>query len=205
MMNSSDPWDGLAASWKEAGNTAPTGDLARTVESRQRRGTQRLWLIAGLETLIVAGIVVFTATTLLRGPNTFEIVYLIALWVVLVVALGFAIENRRGLWRPDGESTADYLSLCEERARRKLRTAHFVLQLVLVQTIFVLALAGWKAMRAGGVSGLLADAALLGAAVTAYTGWALWFRGRARRELVWVADLRRAIANAENGLASEDL
>ncbi len=205
MTDGTDPWDALSANWQGNEDTGPTGDVARVVESRQRRGTLRLWLVAALEVLIVGAVVVLTATTLRRGPNTIEIVHLIAVWVVLVVALRFAIKNRRGLWRPNGESTIDYLSLCEERARRKLRTARFVLQLVLAQTVMVLALLAWKAGRTGGLSSLFSDTALAAVVLAGYIGWAVWFRSRAQGELAWATDLRRSIADAKPGSAGKDL
>lgn len=193
MNDRTDSWDALSARWQTSSDNAPAADLGQLIAVRQRRGTLRLWAVAALEFLVVVGIVAFTVSRLRDGATPLECVHLVSVWVVVAVTVAFAIRNRRGLWRPSSESTVEYLSLCELRAKRKLRTARFVLQLISVQATWIFGLLVWNALQRPDSSRLLAEAGLLVAVLIVYVSWALWFRHRAHRELESTRLLRHAL------------
>ena len=60
------------------------------------------------------------------------------LWFT-AMAVQFSSANRRGLWRPGGESTRDYVELALERVRRREASVRFAWLLYALQVAFLVA------------------------------------------------------------------
>ena len=169
--------DPLTAIWRSG--SSPAGfdlDDLRSEVVRRRRNMVRV--VAG-EVLLTVGLIAWTVAVLLAdGPTSSRtVVWLAAAWLTWTVVTGFALWNRWGVWKAATESTRTYLTLLEEQALRRVRSAGFVLGFVAV------AAAGAVALGHTGITGL----ALLGL----YAAWATWYRHRARREL---EEIRRTAA-----------
>lgn len=164
-----DPVDPLKAIWAGEQPPARVGveDL-RVEAARQRRGM--LLVVAG-EVVVTVGLIALSLVLVASdGPISPGTVTLLAtLWLTWLVAAGFAMWNRWGMWKPAAETARSYLALLEERARRRGRVANFVLGLISVHLVVVLIL--------GEVRGI-------GLAVVAlYAAWAVWYRRKAHCEL----------------------
>jgi hypothetical protein len=136
-------------------------------------------LVVAGEVLLTAGLIAWTVSVLLSdGPTSSRtVLWLAAAWLTWTVVTGFATWNRWGSWEASTESTRAYLALSEERARRRVRSAGFVL--------------GFAALVAA-VALVLGYADLTGLALLGlYAAWAIWYRQRARREL---EEIRRTAA-----------
>jgi len=194
MTREHDAWEDLAEDWARSADPVP-GNAQRLLVRRLRRATTRLWATVALEITIVAAVAGWTAylwpdLTGIRGQ-----VALAGAWVVVVVAVSFSFLNRRGIWWPAGNTTAAYLELCEERARRKLRTARFVATFVVVLLTLCMASLWLLEWRHGSLAAATRDLATLLVLAAVYLAWSWWFRGRARAELELVRGLRDDLRN----------
>jgi Kef-type K+ transport system membrane component KefB len=194
-----DEWADLAAEWQRTPHDRArlVAELARKV----RRHRRRMLAVLACEVLITL-LALGASVQLVRAGDSRALVAATWCWLLVTVSWAFALWNRRGTWRPVAEHTRAYLELSFERCRRQLRAVRFVLAMVLVQ--FPL-LALWVAARAsaapGGAHGrraLLANGFLL-LLLAGYLGWAIWFRGRTRREIKWLEQACRRLENADVG------
>lgn len=190
MTDRNETWDRLSETWRQDRAPAGASDLAGLVRAREARARWRMWGVIAMEVVVVAMVVVFTATTIARGLDPFDYVHLAAAWATVVAALTFTVRNRRGIWRPAADTTLAFLATAEERARRKLRTARFAIQLTAAQSALVVVLILVRLGRVGHPEQVLGDVLFLLGVVAVYVGWALWFRRRAIRELDEVRALR---------------
>ena len=194
MTSNQDAWSRLSEQWQGEVD-APGEAIAAQVAASHRRATRRLWGVVLIEFLVVLAVATWTAALLWRGPRPGDAAFLGFSWFVVAVAVAFSWWNRRGIWHPTGVSTADYLALCEARATRKLRTARFVVLFVLA--LATVTLLGAILRPSQTVDALLGQAAVLATLVSGYLAWAIWFRGRARREQRWVQTLREQLHAAD--------
>jgi len=161
--------DPLTAIWRS--EPSPAGVDLDDLRSEAARRRRKMVLVVVGEVLLTAGLIAWTVAVLLSdGPTSSRtVLWLAAAWLTWTVVAGFATWNRWGSWAATTESTRAYLALSEERARRRMRSAGFVLGLAAVVAAVALAL-GYD-----GLTGLV----LLGL----YAAWAIWYRHRARRDL----------------------
>jgi len=119
-------------SWQQQTAPAAGDDLTRLV-ARGTRHMRRSVLISGLVTVVVGGIFSLPAT---RPPSPDAWVLTVAVWAFLAAAWGFVLWNNAAVWRPASETTAAFLDLSIQRARRAIRSALFGVALYLAEVAF---------------------------------------------------------------------
>jgi Kef-type K+ transport system membrane component KefB len=175
--NRADGWDELRTLWRQAEGPVPpsAGAVRRLVRRRQ-------WRLAATlcgEVVVTGFLVVATVWRIGLGLDAFWWTWLVLVWASWMAAVGFALWNRRGVWRCAERSTRAFLRLLVERSRRHRRTARFVLLFVAVQGLAVAVLLAWAGLRGDVRQGAWS----LSAAVCGlYVLWALWYGRWARRE-----------------------
>jgi len=184
-------WRGLEA--REAGE-ADYGALMTWVRQWRARHRRRLLWITAAEvgiTLLMAGAVLWV---LLRWREPVSIAFAAAAVVHAMIVWAFTLWNRRGLWRPLGETTRDYLSTALLWSRRQMQAAGFTAVLVSVEMVVVLLWAGLASPAARPVTPWSGFGWVGPAAITVVAlGWALWYRNRARVRLTALERLRRSL------------
>ena len=185
-----DDWDRLSAEWRAQPRMGdePAGDVARRLRERVRRHTRLQWLILAGEIALTI-VFVLVVRSLLAAPGGRGLVPAVAIVAMIVLVWSFALWNRRGSWRPLGESTAEYIRLSRVRARAGRRTVRFT------RVVLVLALAGyvpWFAVRLR--DGALVSAewwrwTLLAATYAVYLGWCSWYGRRLDREIEMLREI----------------
>ncbi|NKB86962.1 MAG: hypothetical protein GKS06_01905 [Acidobacteria bacterium] len=194
MNERMDSWDSLAERWR-SGSDAPALDLQKRVRAAHLWSNARLWGVVALEVFIVLTFVAWTINQL-QGPlSNADVSHLLFAWVTVLVSLVFAIRNRRGIWTASGETTADFLALCERRAERKLQTARFVARFTVALWVASVALSTWEAWYCEAWPFLPGSVAFFTLFLAIYLRWAGWFRRRAGRELVGVQKLRAELVD----------
>lgn len=130
------------SAWRAAwtADEGPLPDAARMVARGRARMMRRMTIeaIVGIVWVGLAGVLAVTrprpAILLLAG----------GIIVLVIVAMGFAIWNSRGAWRPLGASVHDFIELGIERCRRDLRAVRFGLWVSVVELILLLAWVAWN-------------------------------------------------------------
>lgn len=120
------------SSWQQQAAPAAGDDLARLV-ARGTRHMRRGLLASGLVTVVVGGFFSLPAT---RPPSPDAWVLTAAVWAFLAAAWGFVLWNNAGTWRPASETTAAFLDVSIQRARRAIRSAVFGVALYLAEVAF---------------------------------------------------------------------
>ena len=93
-------------------------DPAAILRQVKRRSLGLKLLTAG-ELLLAAGALLGLTAFALRHPDPMDIAVMASFCLLTLAALAFALWNRRGLWSPAAETTAAYLALARNRARRR--------------------------------------------------------------------------------------
>ncbi|MGE0552171.1 MAG: hypothetical protein AB7R55_01950 [Gemmatimonadales bacterium] len=178
-MSDSVGWTDLVDLWRELPDAPTTpAELRATVDLQTRRLRGVIWIEAGIVVVMAA----WLARALPLLPPEERPWWLLASALHVVVVVIFTAWNRRGLFSPLGESTRDYLRLARLRLERSLRTASFVVGVVVVEALaLLLVAAGLGQRRAATAVGL----AVVGVALTLVG--AVWYRARTRRELARLA------------------
>ena len=115
-------------------------DMIRVRVDRERRRMVRTVVAEIILTIVV---VVAAAYALFRFPSDWTRLFTLNLGMMLVAMWGFAVWNRRGLWRPLGETTEAFVRLARLRCRRKLQALGFATAVVGAQLLFVAAWRVW--------------------------------------------------------------
>ncbi|MFN8582054.1 MAG: hypothetical protein U0163_13915 [Gemmatimonadaceae bacterium] len=189
-----DDWDMLGAAWRQ---TAGETSLRLTTEALQdtvrRRSRQLRWVVASeivLTVVVLSGVVAALSSSRTRASALAAAG--VVLWTVIVWT--FAVWNRRGVWRPMSETTAEYVRLSRRRVEAGQRTLWFVRGSTL---LYVLLYGPWCAYRVARESVSVEDAAQ-GAVAAAYgvglVVWTLWYSRRLRQDLVRVNAIEAALA-----------
>ena len=182
-------WEDLAAAWQSVDGTIDEPiDLAplRRLLAAQRR---RLVAVVLGEAALVLAFGWLTWLVARDGVEAWEAVWLVTLWGFTVVAVAFALWNRRGTWRSLGESVEEYVRLARLRARRARRSLGFAGALLVAEVVAVVAQVVWFG-RASGSTGLLVAGLLVAAVAVAAAGCWLAAR-RIRRELALLDEVSR--------------
>lgn len=185
------PWGELAERWRGA-ESAPRSaaeEVASFVPILRRRRTLTGLVVLG-EGLVTAALAWVTLTVIRRTPTVADVVFLTGLWVIWVIATGFAWWNRRGQWGRSAADTTQFVSLSLEYARRKVRVARFSVGLLLAQLLMgVVAWVGGAGLMRDGFSSLAALMGWLGPLSLAYLTWIVWYHRRAAAEVRHFRDL----------------
>ncbi|MBI3448455.1 MAG: hypothetical protein HY049_06000 [Acidobacteria bacterium] len=138
----------MQAAWRSggarAGQASDLDALLSVAQARVRRESRRLVCVTFVEILLTAAMLAF-AVLVARGESRAAVVAAaVATWVFAGWALGFSLWNRRGLWRPDAETTRGFVELSIRRCEAELRAVQFGHRLLVVESVFVAVLLGWK-------------------------------------------------------------
>ncbi len=187
-------WQGEVDHGKTEGVFHPTAagrsDPLAALRRRLRRRTLGLVLLTAGEIVFSAGILTLLAAAARRSPTPLDLTAFASLALLAIGAQGWALWNRRGLWRAHGESALVFVDLSILRCRRRLRSARFGAGLLAAETLVFLL---WIFLRSGDWSrfalGFLA-------ACVAVTALALVLLARySRAELGALSKLRNEIVD----------
>jgi apolipoprotein N-acyltransferase len=96
----------------------PVLDPAAILRQVKRRSLGLKLLTAG-EVLLAAGALIGLTLFALRHRDPIDVAVMASFCLLTLAALALALWNRRGLWKPAAETTAAYLALARNRARRR--------------------------------------------------------------------------------------
>ncbi|HYH47525.1 MAG TPA: hypothetical protein VEG34_17725, partial [Thermoanaerobaculia bacterium] len=119
-MNAADKeWSDLMADWQaDEAMPVPLSDEARQrIRRRVRFYGYRMVLITLLEIAGCAAMLAWVWTESMDQPRAIGTVGVAGTAVIIAVALGFSLWNRRGIWAPATESTLTFVELSLERQR----------------------------------------------------------------------------------------
>jgi hypothetical protein len=189
-----DDWDALSAEWRR--QTPATSSAAvvaqERLRARVRRHNRGQWIVLASEIALTLGMAALVRS-LLAQPGGRGVVVAIVFVVVTLFVWSFALWNRRGSWRPLGETTADYLRLSYTRARAGRRSVHFVRAALLVSFA---AYGPWFALRLR--DGLIEGAewwrwGFYAAYCAGYLAWCSWYSRRLDRQLAMLREIEREV------------
>jgi hypothetical protein len=107
------------AEWQaEAG---PSPEALEAIRRRVRRQSRGMALLLAGELLLAAGALVFLIRFAILHPDPMDVVTMAGLCLLTLWATACSLWLRRGLWKPETETTAAFLALSVDRARRRLR------------------------------------------------------------------------------------
>jgi len=183
-------WEDLAADWQTADEGPVDVAPLRRLLAAQRR---RLVAVVLGEAALVLAFGWLSWLVVRDGVEAWEVVWLLTLWGFTVVAVGFALWNRRGTWRSLGESVEEYVRLARLRAQRARASLVFSCGLLAAEVLAVVAQLIWFG-RANGPLGLVVGS-LLVAAISVVAGGCWLAARRIRRELALLDELSRQEAD----------
>jgi hypothetical protein len=122
-MTPHEPDDELLAwrtDWQaEAG---PTPEALAAIRRRVRRQSRGMALLLAGELLLAAGALVFLIRFAIHHPDPMDVVTMAGLCLLTLWATACSLWLRHGLWKPESGTTAAFLALSVDRARRRLRS-----------------------------------------------------------------------------------
>lgn len=185
-------WQAIGAIWRTDEHRANT--MAERLAQRVQRQSDMLQIILAGEIVLTIAILVASGAVIVRnaGASALRIGAMVLLYTAAIWA--FTLWNRRGIWSPYGETTADFVALLRVRAQRRIRTAWFCIMVISVATIIVTREIA-NAWRAGQVT--VADKVWIGFAAYSLgvVVWSVLYRWRARREIRELDAIARELSN----------
>jgi uncharacterized membrane protein len=183
-------WQTVGVTWRTDEHRALP--LRERVAQRVHRQSRRLRIILACEIAFTIVMLVIAFTIVARNAElTLRLSAIVLLYTAGVWA--FALWNRRGVWRPFGETTAEFVQLLRVRAERRIRSARFT-QVVMGLALLLFGRDVAMAWSAGFAStlqrGLLMFFGLYSIGIVA---WSIWYERKARRELRELADFQRQL------------
>ena len=173
-------WQALGAIWRTGERRTTT--LHEQLATRVRRQSDRLRIIVAGEIVLTLSMLVASGAVIVRnaGASAVRIGAMVLLYTAAIWA--FTLWNRRGIWSPYGESTADFVALLRLRAQRRIRTAWFCISVISLAAI-VMSREIAAAWRVG--TGTLVDWVwiALGAYSLSVILWSVAYWRHARREI----------------------
>jgi len=196
-MNAIDnEWNDLMADWQaEEPAPAPLSEEGRQrIRRRVRRYGHRMILVTLFEIIGCAAMLVWVWKGTLDEPRAIGTVGLAGTAVLIAVALGFSLWNRRGIWAPATESTLTFVELSLERQRRKLEALRFCPWLLAGELAFLLPWSVWALLSKPAETWrwFFAFGWMIGMSTALLVFWA-WYKKRTLREMAEWEELRRAL------------
>jgi hypothetical protein len=182
MSTQLDEWEALGAEWRSAAPRLESGAAVEALGRRVRAHGRRQLLLLASEIVMSIGALAAVRWYWNQSDGR-GVVTAISIVVMLAVVWSFAIWNRRGSWRPLGESTSEYVRLSRVRVRAGRRTVGFVR---IVLALGVVVYVPWFALRLN--RGVVHGAewwswAIFVGYAAAYLWWCSWYSRRLDREL----------------------
>lgn len=186
-------WGDLAATWRtqDQATVGPVEPIRRAVD----RQTAMLRLVVVGEVLVTVVAVGVVWWVLAAERQAVRLGWVGAAGLHTAIVWTFVLWNRRGIWKPLGQSTAGYLRLAIERLHRQRLSADFVLGLIGLEFG---GLVVWALVRQGATEpGAVAQGArMIGAAAAVSSIAVLWAwrqRAAAINGLVRFAEVDRQL------------
>lgn len=192
-------WQALGAIWRTGERRSTT--LHQQLATRVRRQSDRLRIIVAGEIVLTLSMLVASGAVIVRnaGASAVRTGAMVLLYTAAIWA--FTLWNRRGIWSPYGESTADFVALLRVRAERRIRSAWFCIS-VIVLAVIVFSREIAAAWRAGGTITFTDWVWIaLGAYSLSVVIWSVAYWRLARREIRELDGLARELG--ERPLSSE--
>lgn len=182
-------WTELARTW--VGNGADPISAEAAIRRSVDRQSRLLRLIVVGEVVVTVVTVAVVWWVLVTEREVIRVGWVIGVLLHTSVIWVFVLWNRRGIWGPLGQSTAEYLRLAKERLRRQRQSAEFVLGLIGVELVALLV---WAVNGAAGAGPRLGFALVSPGVVSAVAiWWAVRHRARATVALDRLAALERQL------------
>lgn len=198
-MNAVDKeWRDLMADWQseEPAAPAPLSDETRQrIRRKVKSYGRRLVLVTLFEWLGCAATLAFIWKESMEQPRTVGTVGFVGTAVLIALALGFSLWNRRGIWAPATESTLTFVELSLERQRRKLAALRFCLWFLAVELAFLVPWSVWALLAKSSAlwQWLFAFGWMAGFSILVLV-WSAWYRKKTLRETAEWEELRRALS-----------
>ena len=192
-------WQQLARDWQTDEESPSAADIPADIRRRVQRFSLGLYALTVVEVVGLSVALFYFTRSAWIDPGPLEITTAATLWILGSVAMGFALWNRRGTWRPSARTTRAFVELSRERCLRRLRSVRFAWWLLAAEFLLFVPWIAWviaskpeKLARAPEIYfttyGFLA-AMVLGASLALW-----WLRRTTARELAEVEELRRSLA-----------
>ena len=189
-------WNDLMADWQaEEPVAAPLSDEARQrIRRRVRLYGYRMVLITLFELAGCAAMLAWVWKGSMDEPRAIGTVGVAGTAVIIAVALGFSLWNRRGVWAPATESTLTFVELSLERQRRNLMALRFGPWFLAGELAFLIPWSVWSLLSkpAEPWRWLFAFGWMGGMSILFLVFWA-WYRKRTLRKLAEWEELRQAL------------
>ncbi len=200
-MNREATWQAVGVTWRT--DEHRTSTITARLADRVQRQSDRLRVIVAGEIALTLAILVCSGAVIVRnaGASAVRIGAMVLLYSAAIWA--FTLWNRRGVWSPYGQTTADFIALLRVRAQRRMRTAWFCLMVISLAVILVFREIE-VAWRAGNVSLVDSVWIAMGAYSLCVVLWSIWYRRQARREIRELDALARDLALNDESLRVAD-
>jgi len=172
-------WTELVEQWNAVDESAIHFDALRVRIEAERRRMIRSVAADVLVSVVFAAVASYA---LLRFPSAWTRLFAVDVAAILVATWAFAAWNRRGTWRPLGETTESFLRLARLRCRRKIQAVRFGWEVMIAQLVAVAAWRVWGPQQAPFVP-TESLAVLPVVVVVVFTVWLALSRRRAAQEL----------------------
>ena len=190
-MKAETTWQTVGLTWRTDEHRALP--LRERVAQRVHRQSRRLRIILAGE--IALTIVMLTISFTIAGRDNAEGTLRLSAIVLLYTAgvWAFGLWNRRGVWRPYGETTAEFVQLLRVRAERRIQSARFT-QVVIGLAVILFGREVATAWSAGFASTWQRTVWMLfGLYVVGIVAWSIWYERKARREVRELADFQKQL------------
>ena len=138
-------WTELVEQWNAVDESTIHFDALRArIDAEHRR------MIRGVavDTVVSVLFVAVAGYAVLRFPSAWTRLFAIDVAGMLVAVWTFSVWNRRGTWRPLGETTESFLRLARLRCRRKIQAIRFGAEVTIAQLVAVTAWSIWGPQNA---------------------------------------------------------
>ncbi len=131
-------WTELVEQWNAVDESTIHFDALRArIEAERRRMLQAV----AADILVSVLFAAVAGYAVLRFPSAWTRLFAVDVAAVLAATWAFAVWNRRGTWRPLGETTESFLRLARLRCCRKIQAVRFGVEVMIAQ---LLAVAAWR-------------------------------------------------------------
>lgn len=194
-MNAIDnEWNEMMADW-QVEETAPSDDTRKKIRQRVQRQGIRMILVALFEVIGSAAMLAWVWQESMDEPREIAIVGIAGTAVLIAVALGFSLWNRRGIWTPATESTMTYIELSLKRQRRKLDALRFCPWFLALELAFLIPWSLWALLSEPSplLKWFFAFGWMAGMSALLLVFWS-WYRRKTLRKIAEWEELRRALS-----------
>ncbi len=193
MNSPRDDWDALVSSWRAFPDGVQPTDQFEALRRTARRRGQGLQALVVFEVCLTIAVLAFVVELLLRERSRLSWISAGCTVAITIVVWSFTTWNRRRVWKPLSETTAEYLRLSRHRIVAGKRTLRFVRASTVV---YVAAYGPWFLYRASRLT--LSDGEILRwlAAATYAVGlaaWSIWYSRRLSRDMAQVEAIEVAL------------